>query len=112
VVLVEQPFYSPQAIFENAEYVFNSTAHWRPLMNGYSGFVPGSYARLAEAFAPFPAGTAIDAMRREGATHLMYHPRRFHRDREEMQRTIDASPLLERVAVGRNGVTLYRIKQD
>ena len=112
VVLVEQPFYSPQAIFENAEYVFNSTAHWRPLMNGYSGFVPSSYARLAEAFAPFPAAGAIEAMRREGATHLMYHPRRFHRDREEMQRAVDASPLLERVAVGRNGVTLYRIKQD
>jgi hypothetical protein len=43
VVLVEVPFYPPQGVFENGEYVLNSTAHWRPLMNGYSGYTPGAY---------------------------------------------------------------------
>jgi hypothetical protein len=32
VVLAEVPFYPRQAVFENAEYVLNSTAHWRPLI--------------------------------------------------------------------------------
>ncbi len=41
VVLAEVPFYPAQAVFENGGYVLNSTAHWRPLMNGYSGYVPG-----------------------------------------------------------------------
>ena len=44
VVLAEMPFYPADAVFENAEYMVNSTAHWRPLMNGYSGYTPASYS--------------------------------------------------------------------
>ena len=109
VVLVEQPFYPPQGIFENAEYVLNSTAHWRPLMNGYSGFIPQSYRDYAETFWFFPREHAIQAMRRAGVTHVMVHPLRFRRDAPEMKRMIDASPFLERLAVGRNEITLYRL---
>ncbi len=109
VVLVEQPFYPPQGIFENAEYVLNSTAHWRPLMNGYSGFIPQSYREYAETFWFFPREHAIQAMRRAGVTHVMVHPLRFRRDAPEMKRMIDASPFLERLAVGRNEITLYRL---
>ena len=109
VVLVEQPFYPPQGVFENAEYVLNSTAHWRPLMNGYSGFTPESYRAFADTFWFFPREHAIQAMRRAGVTHVMVHPRRFQRDAPEMKRMIDASPFLERVAIGRDEITLYRL---
>ena len=77
VRLVEVPFYPAEAVFENGDYVFNSTAHWRPLMNGYSGYTPESYRRRAASFWFFPESWAIDAMRREGATHLMVHLSRF-----------------------------------
>jgi hypothetical protein len=110
VVLVEQPFYPPHAVFENAEYVFNSTAHWRPLMNGYSGFIPRSYFAFAEAFGSFPHPDSIQAMRRAGVTHVMYHPSRYNRDLSAMLHTIEASPYLERLAVGRDGLTLYRLR--
>ena len=110
VVLVEQPFYPPQAVFKNAEYVLNSTAHWRPLMNGYSGFTPGSYVRFADAFRHFPREQAIEAMRSAGVTHVMVHPERFDGDANEIQRTVDANPHLERIAVGRFGITLYRLR--
>jgi hypothetical protein len=109
VVLAEMPFYPPHAVFENAEYVLNSTAHWRPLMNGYSGFMPQSYRDYAETFWFFPREHAIQAMRRAGVTHVMVHPLRFRRDAPEMKRMIDASPFLERLAVGRNEITLYRL---
>ena len=75
VVLAEVPFYPRQAAFENAEYVLNSTAHWRPLMNGYSGYTPASYAEYANTFWYFPRAHAIEAMRRAGVTHVMVHPR-------------------------------------
>ena len=52
--LAETPFYPPHAVFENAEYVLNSTAHWRPLMNGYSGYTPTSYRDVAWTFWYFP----------------------------------------------------------
>lgn len=109
VVLVEQPFYPPQAVFENAEYVLNSTAHWRPLMNGYSGFTPESYRELAGTFWYFPREHAIEAMRRAGVTHVMVHPHRFEPGAAEMKRMVAASPYLERLAVGRLEVTLYRL---
>ena len=110
VVLVEQPFYPPQGIFHNAEYVLNSTAHWRPLMNGYSGHMPRSYREYADTFWYFPREHAIQAMRKAGVTHVMVHPRRFDRDAAEVERTIAASPYLERLAVGRNGMALYRLR--
>lgn len=109
VVLVEQPFYPPQAVFENAEYVLNSTAHWRPLMNGYSGYIPAKYRELTHTFWFFPRHHAIDAMQREGVTHVMVHAQRFGDQAAEIIRLCDADPRLEKLGVGREGLTLYRL---
>jgi hypothetical protein len=109
VVLVEQPFYPPEGIFENAEYVLNSTAHWRPLMNGYSGFIPGSYREYVKTFWFFPREHAIEAMRRAGVTHVVVHPKRFGGDAAAVEEAIGKNPYFERVAIGRDGITLYRL---
>ena len=45
VLLVEVPFWPPDVMHENAEYVLNATARWRPVMNGYSGFARGPWKR-------------------------------------------------------------------
>ncbi|HET7219847.1 MAG TPA: hypothetical protein VFJ02_17440 [Vicinamibacterales bacterium] len=110
VVLAEVPFYPAQAFFENAPYVLYSTAHWRKLMNGYSGYVPGSYRQNANVFWYFPEPHAVEAMRRAGVTHVMIHPEKFGDHAEEMWRTVAASPYLERVAVGATGIALYKLK--
>jgi hypothetical protein len=109
VVLVEQPFYPPEGIFENAEYVLNSTAHWRPLMNGYSGFIPQSYREYVKAFWFFPREHAIEAMRRAGVTHVVVHPQRFGADAAAVEDAVAKNPYFERLAVGRHGMTLYRL---
>jgi hypothetical protein len=109
VVLVEVPFYPPQGAFEGTEYVLNSTAHWRPLVNGYSGYIPESYRRNAATFWYFPEEHAIQAMRRFGATHVMIHPKRFGTEAEEMWRLVAASPYLERIALTPGGPALYRL---
>jgi hypothetical protein len=110
VVLAEVPFYPPQAVFENAAYVLASTAHWRPLMNGYSGYTPASYRRYAAAFWYFPEDWAISAMREAGVTHVMVHPARFYNDAEKVIERIDARQDFELVAVGPQGMRLYRLK--
>ena len=110
VVLVEVPFYPPQGVFENGGYVLNSTAHWRKLMNGYSGYIPESYRRNAALFWYFPEPHAIEAMRRAGATHVMVHPEGFGAEAEEMWRTVAASPHLERIAMTPGGPALYRLR--
>jgi len=107
-VLAEVPFYRPQDVFENAEYVLNSTAHWRPLMNGYSGYVPASYVEHARTFWYFPQTPAIEAMRRAGVTHVMVHPARFSRP-DAVVAEIAARPELELMAIGPRGLRLYRL---
>ena len=55
--------------------VYYSTVHWRPVLNGYSGFYPPHYGRLALAVSDVPRFTdaALDALRMYGATHVLVH---------------------------------------
>jgi hypothetical protein len=110
VVLVEVPFWPPQGAFQHAQYVLNSTAHWRPMLNGYSGYLPQSYRKNAQLFWFFPQEHAIQAMRRAGATHVVVHPKGFGHEAEAMWRTVAASPYLERLAVTPGGPALYRLR--
>ena len=111
VVLAEVPFYPAQAVFENGPYVLNSTAHWRPLMNGYSGYIPGTYREYAATFWYFPREHAIQAMRGAGVTHVMVHPGGFGTEEEvdKMWQAVAASPYLERMAMTPGGPALYRL---
>jgi hypothetical protein len=111
VVLAEQPFFPRWAIFENAPYVLASTAHWRPLMNGYSGYTPDTYQRYADSFWYFPEERSIQAMKDAGVTHVMVHPARFERDADKVVAQISARTDLELVAVGPNGMRLYRLRR-
>jgi hypothetical protein len=45
--VVEWPFATTG---DQVEYQFRSTAHWKPLINGYSGFFPPTYQELAAVF--------------------------------------------------------------
>jgi hypothetical protein len=76
-VVVEVPFYNGRAAFAHAPYMLNSTAHWRPLINGYSGFQPASFHRHAEALAQFPDGESIPHLERSGVTHVFVHTNAF-----------------------------------
>ena len=111
VVLAETPFYPPPAVFENAEYVLNSTAHWRPLMNGYSGYTPESYRKVAWAFWYFPNEEAIKAMREAGVTHVTVHPHRFGNEAARTIERLSHRPDFELLAIGAGtGIRLYRLR--
>src|SRR6185436_1579771 len=111
VVLAEQPFFPRWAIFQNSHYVLASTAHWRPLMNGYSGYTPGSYQRYADAFWYFPQDWAIQAMKDAGVTHVVVHVAAFLEDNQRVLDVIEKRTDFELVAVGQNGIRLYRLKK-
>ena len=67
------PSSTPATMFRNAPYVLNSTAHWKPLVNGYSGFVPPSYVGHADALRAFPDDRARQQLRALGVTHVVVH---------------------------------------
>jgi hypothetical protein len=76
-VVVELPVYSRRDWAGNAVYMLNSTRHWKPIVNGYSGFLPASYARLQPLLEPFPGYEALETMHRRGITHAVVHEAAF-----------------------------------
>ena len=111
VVLAEQPFFPGWAAFKNSHYVLASTVHWRPLMNGYSGYVPESYERYSEAFGSFPADPGIQAMKDAGVTHVMVHFAAFRAEHQPVLESLEKRSDFELVAIGRQGIRLYRLKR-
>jgi hypothetical protein len=72
-VVVEVPFPIPQQWFLNGPYMINSTKHWRPMLNGYSGFRPESYERSYEAARGFPSDESLIKLHELGVTHVIVH---------------------------------------
>jgi hypothetical protein len=111
VVLAETPFYPAHAAFQNAEYMLFSTAHWRSLVNGYSGYTPASYRRVAWTFWNFPREDAIQAMRDFGVTHFTVHPDRYGSRLEDAIERLARRPDVELLAIsGGGGPRLYRFR--
>ena len=65
----------PLSLANDFEHEFRSTAHWKPILNGFSGFWPPAYDELARATAEAPMPDRIWRMLEErGAALLIYHP--------------------------------------
>jgi hypothetical protein len=71
-VVVELPIGQPDY---DLRAMYYSTTHWRHVVNGYSGFSPPHYGRLAAALSEVPRhpDLSIDALRASGATHAIVH---------------------------------------
>jgi hypothetical protein len=68
--LIELPF----GLDHDVEYVFRSPTHFRPIVNGYSGFFPKEYDALNALFEKRPIPTqAWQELTRLGAKVVVYH---------------------------------------
>jgi hypothetical protein len=59
------------------QFNYLSTFHWRPLVNGYSGYRPATYIHLVRAVRGFPSDEALAALRAAGVEYLILHERFF-----------------------------------
>jgi hypothetical protein len=57
----------------DVDYMYRSTRHWRPLVNGYSGNYPASYVELLLTMRTFPDTGSLQYLQRAGATVLVVH---------------------------------------
>ncbi len=78
--IVELPLGEPAF---DVRYMFYSTTHWRPLVNGYSGGGPAAYERLDQTLQdaltrPEPAWQALVASQ---ASHVIVHEAFYAEDR-------------------------------
>ena len=75
--LVRLPGYEPQ-------YEFWSTAHWQPLVNGYSGYYPPEFVETVVRMEHFPDDRSLAQLSQIGVRYLVVH-RSFYEDEEYRQ---------------------------
>ncbi len=104
-VVVELPMPGGFGWFGNARYMINSTRHFRPMLNGYSGFAPASFHEHIRALAAFPEPAAMAALKAFGVTHVFLHVDGYTAAQRAI---IEASPELSRVASDEL-IVLYKV---
>lgn len=79
LVLLELPIDTPDY---DLRAVYYSTVHWRPVVNGYSGFFPPHYSRLGVALRDIARHPDLswEAIRASGATHVIVHEAAYRND--------------------------------
>jgi hypothetical protein len=107
--VLELPIYGPGAIWQNAPYLVNSTRHWRPLVNGYSGFVPPGYMDIYRGLRRFPDEWSIAWLRDHGVNQVVVHVPEFEALKGAPQlRKIEECPDVA-LAFGSDEIRVYRV---
>ena len=63
----------PMASGFNVFYMFWSTRHWRPLVNGYSGYAPRDFEKTIQRMCTFPDPDSIARLRALNVGHILIH---------------------------------------
>jgi hypothetical protein len=63
--------------YNEPDYMFYSTAHWRPIVNGYGRSEPPDHFRVVSHMMAFPGPNNARTMRRLGVEYVVFHGDRF-----------------------------------
>ena len=115
-VLAEFPMPTvPLGYFFDTRYLYFSTFHWHPIVNGNSGYFPKSYEELTKHEADFPSDSSVEYLRTRGVDYVAVHGAFI--DREKFQRivaTLDARhdmPLVAAAPWEGSESRLYRLRR-
>jgi hypothetical protein len=76
--VVEFPYFSRREdVFKHSSYMLRSTAHWKPLINGYSDFLPAGFLDEARTIVEFPRAEAVHVLQARGARYAVIHLAEF-----------------------------------
>lgn len=99
----------------DARFMYLSTFHWLPTINGYSGFYPQSYLGRLARLATFPDVTAIRQLANAGVTYVVVHPWAYPDGRgEEILTSVGQDPAfipLGSFESGQGSAHVYRLRQ-
>src|SRR5439155_9614215 len=71
--VIEMPFFERRLFYpRHTTYMLASTAHWMPLVNGYSDYIPADFANRATALAPFPFPGAFTLLRHDRVRYAVF----------------------------------------
>ena len=110
VVLAEFPFYSGPRANGNGPYVLNNTRYFAPLINGYSGFEPPTYAGPAQRLQTFPSSEALATLRALGVTHVTVHVAAFEQRSGAVALDAVARQTELHLVADEGGIRLYQLR--
>jgi hypothetical protein len=93
-VLAEFPMpTAPLAYFFDTRYLYFSTFHWHPIVNGNSGYFPRSYEEMTERQRDFPSESAVNYLQTRGVDYVVVHGAFLDRGKfDEIVATLDGRP--------------------
>jgi hypothetical protein len=72
--VIELPFYYPEVgLYQHSKYMLASTAHWMPLVNGYSDYIPPDFLEHVMTLAPFPSPPALRILEPMHVRYAVFH---------------------------------------
>jgi hypothetical protein len=72
--LAEFPYYGARPVYHlHTQYMLFSTAHWFPMVNGYSDHIPQDFRDNVVALSTFPSMEAFAVMRRARVRYIGVH---------------------------------------
>lgn len=76
-------FYIPVDFHRHARYMLGSTAHWQPLVNGYSDYIPPDWAQSTLLLSSFPNPEGFEILRARRARYVVFHLKLYARQARE-----------------------------
>lgn len=74
--VIELPFWYERMDFpRHARYMLWSTAHWKPLVNGYSDHIPQWFRDQVIPLSSFPTRESFDLLQPHGVRYAVFHVR-------------------------------------
>jgi hypothetical protein len=72
------PFYNRRDTFHmHVPYMLESTAHWKPLINGYSDHFPQDYRDMVVPMSTFPSAESFRLLKSRGVRYILIHLNKF-----------------------------------
>jgi hypothetical protein len=72
--VIEFPFWYLRSDFpRHSYYMLNSTAHWRPLVNGYSDHIPQDFRKSVLPLSRFPSRESFRMLSDAGTRYVVFH---------------------------------------
>jgi hypothetical protein len=63
----------PLNVLKDPSYLYYSTIHWHPLVNGYGAYLPPLYLYLQQELQRLPDPVAVNALREIGVRYIVAH---------------------------------------
>ena len=108
--IAEFPFYGGRIAYHlHTQYMFFSTAHWQPLVNGYSDHIPADFRKNAVVLDSFPSTDTFALLKQYGVQYVGIHWDMFGPREQEIRGRLEPfRPYLRELASDRM-MTLYEV---